>query len=133
MLGDAHLHTVNIIGNPTAFKPQVVAQVIWKDCGWGTIIFLAALSQVDEQQYEAAAMDGAGPWRRFWHVTLPAIRPILILLLILRLGEILNVGFEQMMLQRTTYGPEVAEILDTFVFFKGIAGGDFGYAAAAGL
>ncbi|MFC8828787.1 ABC transporter permease [Streptomyces sp. NPDC057137] len=133
LLGDAGLHTVDIIGNPDAFRPLAVAQVIWRDAGWGTIIILASLSQVNEQLYEAAAMDGAGPWRRFWHVTLPAIRPILILLLILRLGEILNVGFEQMMLQRTTYGPEVAEILDTFVFFKGIAGGDFGYAAAAGL
>lgn len=60
-LGDAGLHTVDIIGNADAFKPLVVAQVIWKDAGWGTIIFLAALSQVDEQQYEAAAIDGAGP------------------------------------------------------------------------
>lgn len=60
-LGDAGLHTVDIIGNPDAFKPLVVAQVIWKDAGWGSIIFLAALSQVDEQQYEAAAIDGAGP------------------------------------------------------------------------
>ncbi len=73
-LGDAGLHTVDIIGNPDAFTPLVVAQVIWKDAGWGTIIFLAALSQVDEQQYEAAAIDGAGPWRRFWHVTLPSAR-----------------------------------------------------------
>jgi putative aldouronate transport system permease protein len=133
MLGDAHLHTVNIIGNPTAFKPLVVAQVIWKDCGWGTIIFLAALSQVDEQQYEAAAIDGAGPWRRFWHVTLPAIRPIMVLLLIMRLGDILSVGFEQMLLQRASVGPDAAEIIDTFVYYKGIVGGDFGYAAAAGL
>ena len=119
MLGDAHLHTVDIIGNPTAFKPLVVAQVIWKDCGWGTIIFLAALSQVDEQQYEAAAIDGAGPWRRFWHVTLPAIRPIIVLLLIMRLGDILSVGFEQMLLQRATVGPDAAEVIDTFVWQRG--------------
>lgn len=133
VLGDAHLHTVNVIGNPDAFKPLVVAQVIWKDCGWGTIIFLAALSQVDEQQYEAAAIDGAGPWRRFWHVTLPSVRPIIVLLLIMRLGDILSVGFEQMLLQRPSVGPEAAEIIDTFVYYKGIIGGDFGYAAAAGL
>jgi putative aldouronate transport system permease protein len=133
VLGDAHLHTVSVIGNPTAFKPLVVAQVIWKDCGWGTIIFLAALSQVDEQQYEAAAIDGAGPWRRFWHVTLPAVRPIIVLLLIMRLGDILSVGFEQMLLQRQSVGPDAAEIIDTFVYYKGLVGGDFGYAAAAGL
>lgn len=133
VLGDAHLHTVNVIGNPEAFKPLVIAQVIWKDCGWGTIIFLAALGQVDEQQYEAAALDGAGPWRRFWNVTLPAIRPIIVLLLIMRLGDILSVGFEQMLLQRASVGTGAAEVIDTFVYFKGLVGGDYGYAAAAGL
>ncbi|WP_407638982.1 ABC transporter permease [Actinacidiphila yeochonensis] len=133
VLGDAHLHTVDIIGNPTVFKPLVVAQVIWKDTGWGTIIFLAALAQVDEQQYEAAAIDGAGPWRRFWHVTLPAIRPVMVLLLIMRLGDILSVGFEQMLLQRASVGPEAAEIIDTLVWQRGLVEGDYGYAAAAGL
>jgi putative aldouronate transport system permease protein len=133
MLGDAHLHTVNIIGNPTAFKPLVIAEVIWKDCGWGTIIFLAALTQVDEQQYEAAAIDGAGPWRRFWHITLPSVRPIIVLLLIMRLGDILSVGFEQMLLQRASVGADAAEVIDTFVYYKGLVGGDYGYAAAAGL
>ncbi|MFF0035975.1 ABC transporter permease [Streptomyces mirabilis] len=132
-LGDAGLHTVDIIGNPDAFKPLVVAQVIWKDAGWGTIIFLAALSQVDEQQYEAAAIDGAGPWRRFWHVTLPAIRAVIVLLLVMRLGDILSVGFEQMLLQRDAVGPQAAEIIDTFVYYQGIVGGDYGFAAAAGL
>ncbi|NUP43658.1 MAG: sugar ABC transporter permease [Streptomyces sp.] len=133
VLGDAHLHTVDVIGNPAAFKPLVIAQVVWKDCGWGTIIFLAALNQVDEQQYEAAAIDGAGPWRRFWHVTLPAVRPIIVLLLIMRLGDILSVGFEQMLLQRASVGSDAAEIIDTFVYYKGLVGGDYGYAAAAGL
>ncbi|GGR95202.1 polysaccharide ABC transporter ATP-binding protein [Streptomyces aureoverticillatus] len=132
-LGDAGLHTVDIIGNPDAYKPLVVLEVVWKDAGWGTIIFLAALMQVNEQLYEAAAIDGAGPWRRFWHVTLPSIRPIVILLLIMRLGDILSVGFEQMLLQRQSVGPEAGEVLDTFVFWQGIVGGDTGYAAAAGL
>ncbi|MER7174304.1 ABC transporter permease [Streptomyces mesophilus] len=133
VLGDAGLHTVHIIGNPDAFQPLVVAQVIWKDGGWGTIIFLAALMQVNEELYESAALDGAGPWRRFWHVTLPQIRPIIILLLLLRIGDILSVGFEQMLLQRDAYGPEAAEIIDTFVYYQGLLQGDFGYAAAAGL
>lgn len=127
------LSTVDIIGDPDAFRSLTVAQVIWKDAGWGTIIFLAALAQVDEQQYEAAAIDGAGPWRRFWHVTLPAIRPVIVLLLIMRLGDILSVGFEQMLLQRDAVGPEAAEIIDTFVYYQGIVGGDYGFAAAAGL
>jgi putative aldouronate transport system permease protein len=132
-LGDLDLGSINIIGNPDAYRPLVVAQVIWKECGWATIIFLAALSQVDEQQYEASALDGAGWWRRLWHVTLPGIRPVIVLLLVLRLGEFLDVGFEQFFLQRQAVGPEVGEVLDTFVYFTGFASGEFGYAAAAGL
>ncbi|GAA3455606.1 ABC transporter permease subunit [Dactylosporangium matsuzakiense] len=133
LLSDHGLHTVNILADPGSFKPLMVAEVIWKDSGWGTIIFLAALTQVDEQLYEASAIDGAGPWRRFWHVTLPAIRPIIVLLLILRLGDILSVGFEQILLQRDAVGPEAGEVIDTFVYYHGIVGGNFGLAAAAGL
>ncbi|MGY0236360.1 ABC transporter permease [Longispora urticae] len=132
-LGDHGLTTVDVIGNPDMYKPLVVAQVIWKESGFGTIIFLAALSQVDEQQYEAAALDGAGYGRRLWHVTLPAIRPVIVLLLILRLGEFLSIGFEQFFLQRDAVGPEVGEVLDTFVYYSGFANGNWGLAAAAGL
>ncbi|WP_184929207.1 ABC transporter permease [Saccharothrix ecbatanensis] len=132
-LSDLGMGTVSIIGNPDAYGPLVIAQLIWKECGWATIIFLAALSQVDEQQYEAAALDGAGYWRRLWHVTLPAIRPVIALLLVLRLGEFLSIGFEQFFLQRQSVGPETGEVLETFVYFTGFAGGDFGYAAAVGL
>jgi putative aldouronate transport system permease protein len=133
LLGDAGMHTVDVMADPGAFKPLMVAEIIWKDCGWGTIIFLAALSQVNEQLYEASAIDGAGPWRRFWHVTLPALRPVIILLLIMRLGDILTVGFEQILLQRDAVGPEAGEVLDTFVYWQGVMGADWGYAAAAGL
>ncbi|GAA4907617.1 putative aldouronate transport system permease protein [Nonomuraea thailandensis] len=124
---------LSIIGNPDVYGPLVVAQLVWKECGWATIIFLAALSQVDEQQYEAAAIDGAGWGRRLWHVTLPAIRPVIVLLLVLRLGEFLSIGFEQFFLQRQSVGPETGEVLETFVYFTAFAGGDFGYAAAVGL
>jgi putative aldouronate transport system permease protein len=132
-LSDLGAGSISIIGNPGAYGPLVVLQLIWKECGWATIIFLAALSQVDEQQYEAAAMDGANWGRRLWHVTLPAIRPVIVLLLVLRLGEFLSIGFEQFFLQRQSVGPEAGEVLETFVYFTGFAGGDFGYAAAVGL
>jgi putative aldouronate transport system permease protein len=133
-LADHGMHTVDIIGNPDAFKPLLIAQVIWKDSGWGTIIFLAALAQVDDSLYEASAMDGAGPWRRFWHVTLPSIRSVIVLLLVLRLGEVLSVGFEQLLLQRDAVGPGAGEIIDTFVYYKSLGGGgDFPLAAAAGI
>lgn len=133
VLADNGISTIDIIGNPDAYRPLVIAQIIWKECGWGTIIFLAALTNVNEQLYEASAIDGAGWWRRFWHVTLPAIRPVVILLLILRLGDILTVGFEQFFLQRNAVGPAAGEVLDTFVFYTGIGSGNFGTATAAGL
>ncbi|MEU6408306.1 ABC transporter permease subunit [Microbispora sp. NPDC046933] len=132
-LSDLGAGQISIIGNPDLYDPLMVAQLVWKECGWATIIFLAALSQVDEQMYEAAALDGAGWSRRLWHVTLPAIRPVIVLLLVLRLGEFLSIGFEQFFLQRQSVGPEAGEVLETFVYYTGFASGDFGYAAAVGL
>jgi len=83
MFRNQGLATINIMNNPAIFKPLVVLQSIWKETGWGTIIFLAALTKIDADQYEAAVMDGASAWRRLWHVTLPGIRSIIVLLLIL--------------------------------------------------
>lgn len=125
--------TVNIMSNPDIFKPLVVVQSIWKEIGWGTIIFLAALTKIDVQLYEAAAMDGAGGFRRLINITLPGIRPIIVLLLILRLGSMLSVGFEQYFLQRGAVGADAAEVLDTFVYFRGIQAGDWGFATAVGM
>jgi len=119
--------------NPDTFLALVTSQVVWKDAGWGMVIFLAALSAVDTTQYEAAVVDGANRTQRMWHVTLPALRPVIILLLILRLGDSLTVGFEQMILQRDAVGAGVAEVLDTFVYYHGILNGNWGFAAAAGL
>ena len=123
----------HVIGVPDLFKALITTQAIWKDAGWGTIIFLAALSQVDQQLYEAAAVDGAGPWKRLWHVTLPQLKGLFILLLILRLGNSLSVGFEQIILQQGPVGLEASEVLDTWVYNNGIIGGNWGMSAAAGL
>ncbi len=125
--------TVDIIGNPELFKGLVTSQAIWKDAGWGTIIFLAAISRVDQQQYEAAAVDGAGSLRRMWHITLPALRSLFILLLILRLGQSLSVGFEQILLQQGPVGREASEVLDTYVYNNGILGGAWGVSTAVGM
>jgi putative aldouronate transport system permease protein len=124
---------IDVMTNPALFKPLVTAQVIWKDAGWGTIIYLAALLNIDTSLYEAAAVDGAGRWRRLWHVTLPGIMPITILLLILRLGDALTVNFQQILLQRDYVGQAAGEVLDTFVYYHGIIGGDWGVSAAVGL
>ncbi|MFD0317579.1 ABC transporter permease [Streptomyces flavalbus] len=124
---------LNIMTNPDTFPFLLTAQSVWKDAGWGIIVFLAALASVSPDLYEAAAMDGAGRWRRMWHVTLPALRPVIALLLVLRVGDALTVGFEQILLQRDAVGPGAAEVLDTFVWWNGVRNQDFGYAAAAGL
>ena len=123
----------HVIGVPDLFKALLTTQAIWKDAGWGTIIFLAALSQVDQQLYEAAAVDGAGPWKRLWHITLPSLKGLFILLLILRLGNSLSVGFEQIILQQGPVGLDASEVLDTWVYNNGIIGGNWGMSAAAGL
>jgi putative aldouronate transport system permease protein len=125
--------TFHIIGAPELFKLMITSQVIWKDTGWSTIIFLAALSRVDTTLHEAAAVDGASAWRRTWHVTLPAIRPVIVLLLILRLGDALTVGFEQIVLQQGPVGIAASEVLDTYVYNNGIIGGEWGVSAAVGL
>ncbi|RSM96253.1 polysaccharide ABC transporter ATP-binding protein [Nonomuraea sp. WAC 01424] len=123
----------NLMSNADTFKLLVTAQVIWKDCGWGTIIFLAAITAIDMSQYEAAAIDGADWKRRLWHVTLPGIRSVILMMLILRLGDILSVGFEQMVLQREAVGAGAAEVIDTYVYYHGIRDGDWGMSTAAGL
>ncbi|MFE5713626.1 ABC transporter permease [Streptomyces sp. NPDC056501] len=123
----------DLMTNPDLFKYLVTAQAVWKDAGWGIIVFLAALSAVSTDLYEAAAMDGAGRWRRMWHVTLPALRPVIALLLVLRVGDALSVGFEQYLLQRDAVGAGASEVLDTYVWNVGLQNGDFSYAAAVGL
>jgi len=127
------LATLNIIGNSELFHVLLTSQIIWKDTGWATILFLAALSQIDSQLYEAASVDGATRMRQLWHVTLPGLRGIIILLFILRLGDSLTVGFEQIILQQQAVGRDVSEVLDTYVYNNGVLGGAWGVAAAVGL
>ncbi|MFJ2648161.1 ABC transporter permease [Streptomyces sp. NPDC087420] len=127
------LGTWNIIGNPDLFKELLTSQVIWKDTGWATILFLAALSRVDTDLYEASAVDGASRLRQTWHVTLPALRGLVVLLLILRLGDALSVGFEQIVLQQTGLEKNTTEVLDTYVYNNGLVAGQWGVSAAVGL
>jgi len=115
------------------FRPTIITQSVWKDAGWGTIIFLAALAGVDSQLYEAARIDGANRWRLLWHITLPSIRSVIVILLILRLGNFLDLGFEQIFLMLNAMNREVGEVFDTYVYSVGIKQGQFSYSAAVGL
>lgn len=123
----------NAMNSPEFFPFLITLQSIWKDAGWGTIIFLAAIANIDQELYEAAAVDGAKARHRLFQITLPGIFPVILLLFILQLGSILSVGFEQILLQRDNVGPQAGEVLETYVFFNGVQGGQWGVAAAAGL
>ncbi|GAE95203.1 ABC-type polysaccharide transport system [Gracilibacillus boraciitolerans JCM 21714] len=125
---------INFLSSPEWFRPMIIGQVIWKETGWGgTVIFLAALASVSAEQYEAAIMDGAGRFRRMWHVTLPALRSTIVILLILRLGNFLDQGFQQIFLMTNSLNRSVADVFDTYVYFVGITQGMFSYSTAVGL
>ena len=127
------ISSIPFLQMPELFKPLLVLEVMWKETGWGTIIFLAALAGVNPELYEAAVVDGAGRMRRIWHITLPAIRSTIIILLILRLGSVLDNGFEQVFLMLNPYVMEVGNVLDTYVYYKGIEQSNFSFATAVGL
>ncbi|MET4061933.1 putative aldouronate transport system permease protein [Arthrobacter sp. UYP6] len=124
---------IDFLADPDWFRPIIVAQEIWKNTGWGTIIFLAALATVDQEQYEAAVIDGAGRFQRVWHITLPNIRGVIVVLLILQIGQILNTGFEQIYLMSNSLNRNVADVFDTYVYFVGITQGAYSYSTAVGL
>ncbi|QNP76204.1 sugar ABC transporter permease [Streptomyces roseirectus] len=132
-LRDHSIGTWDIMTDPDTFALLVTSQAVWKEAGWGIIVFLAALSAINSEMYEAAAADGAGRWRRMWHITLPGLRGVIVLMLVLRLGNALSVGFEQFLIQRAAVGHDAADVLDTFAFYYGIATNDYSYGAAAGL
>lgn len=127
------MSTWDIMTNPHTFALLVTGQAVWKEAGWGIIVFLAALAGINRELYEAAAADGAGRWRRMWHITLPGMRGVIVLMLVLRLGNALSVGFEQFLIQRDAVGHSSADVLDTFSFYYGIATNNYSYGAAAGL
>ena len=124
---------VPFLTDPNWLRPLYTVQEIWKSAGWGTIIYLAAMTAVDLQLYEAAEIDGAGRWLQTWHITLPAIRPTIIVMFILSIGDFLELGFEHMFLMLNSLNREVGEIFDTYVYTAGIQNGQLSYATAVGL
>lgn len=124
---------INFLASEKMFRPFIVAEVIFKEAGWGTIIYLAALAGVDVQLYEAAVIDGAGRWRQLWHITLPHLKSTIIILFILRLGRFMDSGFEQVFLMLNSLNRNVGEVFDTYVYTVGLAGGQFSYSTAVGF
>lgn len=124
---------VSFLSSPNLFWGLLTAQSMWKEVGWGTIIFLAAMAGVDPQQYEAAVIDGASRMKQIWHVTLPAIRPTIIILLILRLGHMADVGFEQILLMNNPLVTSVSQVFDTYAYTIGILGGKISVGVTVGM
>ena len=116
-----------------SFRAIIIIQTIWKESGWGTIVFLAALSSVDVEQYEAAIVDGATRLQQVWHITLPAIRSTIVILLILQMGNVLDNGFDQIYIQSNAGNRIVSDVLDTYTYREGIIGGFLSYTTAIGL
>jgi putative aldouronate transport system permease protein len=124
---------IRFLTDKNLFRPLIMGQVIWKEAGWGTIIFLAALTSIDPELYDAAEVDGASRWQKLWYITLPGIRSTIVIMLILRLGSFLNTGFEQLLLMINALNRTVGEVFDTYVYTNGILGGQFSYTAAVGF
>lgn len=122
-----------ILGDKELFQPILVMSEIWKETGWGTIIYLAALTQISADLYEAAKIDGASRFQQMVHVTLPGIKDIVIVMLIMRVGNVLNVGFEQVMVMQNDMVLSVGDTLDTYVWRVGLQDCWYSYATAAGL
>ncbi|MEV6349108.1 ABC transporter permease subunit [Actinoplanes sp. NPDC051851] len=124
---------IAFIQEPDWFRTLYVSSEVWQTVGWGTILYLAALTTIDHDLYDQAMVDGANRWRQTWHVTLPGIRPTMVTLLILNVGTFLAVGFEKVLLLYNPLTYATADVIPTYLYRVGIVSGSFSYAAAIGL
>ena len=123
----------NLLGNPDMFRGIFVGTALWQSIGFASIIYVASLASIDQELYEASRMDGASRMRQTWHITLPGIRPTITILLILRLGQLLNVGFERVILLYSPAVFETADVIGSFVYRRGLLENDFSFSTAVGL
>lgn len=124
---------ISLLLQPSWFRAIYVSSGIWQHMGWDSIIYLASLSSIDPQLYEAIKIDGGGRLRQLWHISLPGIAPTIIILLILKAGQMMNVGFEKVFLLYNPNTYETADVISTFVYRKGLLEMNFSYSAAVGL
>ena len=115
------------------FRAIYVGSGIWQSAGWGSIIYLAAIAGVPQEYYEAATIDGAGRFGKIWYVTLPAILPTIIILLIMNMGSMLSVGYEKILLMYNSLTYETADVISTYVYRRGILNNEYGYSTAVDL
>ena len=118
---------------PGAFRPIYTLMNLWKNIGWNSIIFLAAISGINGELYEACMVDGGGYLRRMWHITLPGIAGTIVVLLIMRLGHVMDAGYETILLLQNNANLEASDVIGTYVYRRGLKGGEYSYATAVGM
>ena len=124
---------IDLLARPELFRTLYVSSGIWQHIGFNSIIYIAALTNIDPGLYEAATIDGAGKFKQVWHITLPGILPTIMILLILRVGSLMSVGYEKIILLYSSVTYETADVISTFVYRKGILAANYSYSAAIGL
>ena len=125
--------TGSLLGQPKMFVPIYVISDIWQQTGWNCIIYLAAISGIDVSLYEAARIDGAGRWKQTIHITLPGIMGTIVLLLILRIGQMMGVGHEKIILLYNEFTYDTADVISSYVYRRGLVSGDYSFSTAVGL
>ena len=125
--------STSMLMKPECFVPLYVVSEIWQGIGWGSIIYIAALSGIDTQLYEASSLDGCGRFRQVWHVSIPGILPTIVIMLILRMGSVLNVGYEKIILLYNPSIYETADVISSFTYRKGLQEFEWSYGSAVGL
>lgn len=126
-------NAIAFMGEPAYFWWIVVFTDLWKEMGWNSIVYLAAMAGVSPELHEAAIIDGAGRFKRMWYVTIPGIMPTIVVLLVLSIGNIINIGFERQFLLRTASTRDVADVIDLYILNYGIGTGRFSFGTAAGV
>lgn len=124
---------VSFMIEPAWFKPLYVLSGIWQNAGWGTIIYLAALSSIDVSMHEAAIVDGASKLKRMWYIDIPCLMPTAVLLLILNLGKVMSIGFEKVYLMQNALNVSSSEIIATYIYKVGLQNAEYSYSAAVGF
>lgn len=133
LLGVVGIGSIDLLGKPEWFRTIYVSSEVWQGFGWGAIIYLAALAGIDPSLYEAADVDGATRWQKTWFVTLPSLVPVMVILLILNVGNLMVVGFEKVLLLYSPATYETSDVIQTYIYRRGIISADYSLAAAIGL
>lgn len=124
---------VSMLSKPEYFVPVYIISDIWQQLGWNSIIYISALAGIDQQLYEAAQIDGAGRWKQVLNVTIPGIAPTIIIMLLLQIGSMLNIGYEKIILLYNPLTYDTADVLQSFIYRRGLQEFDWGYSTAAGM